>query len=156
MHPRATVDRVLYLSQQGLIDRVVAQRVGVSIGAVQKWRTGIRRASGTAKSDCPRFDGDQLDEPGYSDLLGLYLGDGCISREAPASRTYGSSPSPARMLGPGLIQECARAIRAVTPGDKVLLVQRVGCTEVKSYSRHWPCLFPQHGPGKKRLCKIDR
>jgi hypothetical protein len=34
------------------------------------------------------------------------------------------------------------------------MVQRIGCTEVKGYSRHWPCLFPQHGPGRKHLRKI--
>ena len=28
-------------------------------------------------------------------------------------------------------------------------------TEVKSYSKHWPCLFPQHGPGKKHLRNIE-
>lgn len=28
-------------------------------------------------------------------------------------------------------------------------------TEVKSYSKHWPCLFPQHGPGRKHTRKIE-
>ena len=28
-------------------------------------------------------------------------------------------------------------------------VARTGCREVKSYSKHWLCLFPQHGPGRK-------
>ena len=28
-------------------------------------------------------------------------------------------------------------------------------TEVKAYSNHWPCLFPQHGPGRKHLRKIE-
>ena len=36
-----------------------------------------------------------------------------------------------------------------------MMVQCQGCTEVVSCSRHWPCLFPQHGPGKKHLRKID-
>ena len=26
---------------------------------------------------------------------------------------------------------------------------RTGCTDVYSYSKHWPCLLPQHGPGHK-------
>ena len=26
---------------------------------------------------------------------------------------------------------------------------------MKSYSRHWPCLFPQHVPGKKHPRKIE-
>jgi hypothetical protein len=28
-------------------------------------------------------------------------------------------------------------------------------TEVKSTSKHWPCLFPQHGPGMKHTRKIE-
>jgi hypothetical protein len=32
---------------------------------------------------------------------------------------------------------------------KVSRVPCVGCTEVTSFSKHWPCLFPQHGPGRK-------
>ncbi|CAM5334623.1 MULTISPECIES: helix-turn-helix domain-containing protein [Streptomyces] len=27
--------------------------------------------------------------------------------------------------------------------------QEQGCAAVTSTSKHWPCLFPQHGPGKK-------
>jgi len=26
---------------------------------------------------------------------------------------------------------------------------------VKSYSKHWPCLFPQHGPGRKHHRRIE-
>lgn len=28
-------------------------------------------------------------------------------------------------------------------------VQAPGCVAVTGYSVHWPCLFPQHGPGRK-------
>ena len=34
-------------------------------------------------------------------------------------------------------------------------MQRTGCTAVKSTSKHWPCLFPQHGPGRKHERKIE-
>jgi hypothetical protein len=27
--------------------------------------------------------------------------------------------------------------------------QREGCIEVYSYWKHWSCVFPQHGPGRK-------
>ena len=40
-------------------------------------------------------------------------------------------------------------MRAIRPGNKVASRPRPGCTEVIAYSRHWPCLFPQHGPGRK-------
>ena len=56
---------------------------------------------------------------------------------------------------PGLVQECARAMRAIRPDNRVWLKQRQGCVEVSSCSRHWPCLFPQHGPGKKHTRKIE-
>jgi hypothetical protein len=41
-----------------------------------------------------------------------------------------------------------------SPVSSVFSVRRVGCTEVKSTSKHWPCLFPQHGPGRKHTRKI--
>ncbi len=44
---------------------------------------------------------------------------------------------------------------AVRPGNKVHTQQQVGCTEVISCSRYWPCLFPQHGPGRKHMRKIE-
>jgi hypothetical protein len=43
---------------------------------------------------------------------------------------------------------------AVCRGDSLTL-SCVGCTEVASFSKHWPCLFPQHGPGKKHERKIE-
>ena len=42
-----------------------------------------------------------------------------------------------------------------TAGNKVRTQQQVGCTEVISCSRHWPCLFPQHGPGRKHMRTIE-
>jgi hypothetical protein len=33
--------------------------------------------------------------------------------------------------------------------NKISRTPKIGCTEVASYSKHWPCLFPQHGPGRK-------
>ena len=55
---------------------------------------------------------------------------------------------------PGLIDECERAIRAVRPDNSVSRVQAPGCVAVTAYSSHWPCLFPQHGPGKKYQRRI--
>jgi hypothetical protein len=49
---------------------------------------------------------------------------------------------------------CHTAMAEVLP-NKVSRVAKVGCTEVGSHSKHWPCLFPQHGPGKKHQRKIE-
>jgi hypothetical protein len=55
---------------------------------------------------------------------------------------------------PGLVDHCEAALRRVSL-RKVYRVQRKGCTEVMSLWKHWPCLFPQHGPGKKHERSIQ-
>jgi hypothetical protein len=144
----------LRLSSQGLIDREVAQITGVSIGAVQKWRTGHRRTrqKEQQRAHCPRCDGAPLNEPVYGYLFGLYLGDGHITRH----RRGVFALSIACCDGwPGLITAAKQAMRDIMPASAVFGVQRTGMTEVKSYSKHWPCLFPQHGPGMKHTRKIE-
>jgi hypothetical protein len=154
MHPRATVDRALCLSKQGLIDREVAQITGVSIGAVQKWRTGRRRTTEKERrhANCPSCDGAPLDGRAYAYLLGLYLGDGHITRHR---RGVWALSIFCGDVWPGLIRAAKHAMRRVMPASRAFFVQRDGMTEVKSYSKHWPCLFPQHGPGMKHTRKIE-
>ena len=59
------------------------------------------------------------------------------------------------MTGPVSCQAAKSAMSAVMPVSKVFGVQRIGMTEVKSTSKHWPCLFPQHGPGRKHTRRIE-
>jgi hypothetical protein len=154
MHSRATVDRALRLSRQGLIDREVAELTGVSIGAVRKWRTGLHRAPGREPkhANCPRCDGAPLEKPAYAYLLGLYLGDGRITRHRRRGFTLSIFCCDA---WPGLLAEARHAMQEVLPASRVFTVQRIGVTEVKSHSKHWPCLFPQHGPGMKHTRKFE-
>ncbi|HWS33737.1 MAG TPA: hypothetical protein VN408_13480 [Actinoplanes sp.] len=49
---------------------------------------------------------------------------------------------------PNLITACETAMLDVL-ARRVHRVSRQGCTAVQSYSNHWPCLLPQHGPGPK-------
>jgi hypothetical protein len=153
MHPQTTVDLARLLSQQGLIDREVAQITGVSIIAVRKWRTGSRRVPGRERRlDCPRCTGRSLDEPVYAYLLGLYLGDGCLTR---GRRDVYALSIACCDDWPGLLAAAKSAMSAVMPASSVFSVRRIGMTEVKSTSKHWPCLFPQHGPGRKHMRKIE-
>ena len=41
---------------------------------------------------------------------------------------------------------------------RVIYVSLIGCTEVCAYWKHWPCLFPQNGPGMKhtRQIRLDK
>ncbi len=155
MYPRSTVDLALLLSSTGILDRENALICGVSIRAIRHWRYGSRRTAESQRrrpeSRCPRCNGRQLDEAAYAYLLGLYLGDGNL--------TCGRRNVYALCLQccdswPGLISAAKAALSAVMPASRVCCRQRIGCTEVKSYSTHWPCLFPQHGPGRKHLRRI--
>ena len=38
---------------------------------------------------------------------------------------------------------------AVMPKNRVGQYRAGGCIDVHSHSKHWICLFPQHGPGRK-------
>jgi hypothetical protein len=49
---------------------------------------------------------------------------------------------------PGLSAECRDVLLSVL-ARRTCMVKRKGSHEVKAYSNHWPCLFPQHAPGKK-------
>ncbi|MER6178323.1 helix-turn-helix domain-containing protein [Streptosporangium sp. NPDC001681] len=156
MHPRETVDRALHLSTLGLIDRQVAELCNVSIGAVQKWRTGARRAhedeDRRRHRSCPRCHERPLDEAAYAYLLGLYLGDGHIvlCRKGVYRLSLACCET-----WPGLIEEAAGVMSAVMPTSSVGRRQKSGCVEIQSHSKHWTCLFPQHGPGRKHLRKIS-
>lgn len=81
----------------------------------------------------------------YVYLLGLYLGDGCLSR-APRNVWRLRIFQDARYAA--LIDECVETIRTVGGRDAGRLPMR-GCVEVYSTWKHWICLFPQHGVGRK-------
>lgn len=82
----------------------------------------------------------------YVHLLGLYLGDGCLSLHR---RGVYRLRIALDQRYPGIIDECAAAIHAVNPAVRVGRLTRVGDIVVSAYSKSWPCLFPQHGLGKK-------
>jgi hypothetical protein len=93
--------------------------------------------------------------PEYVYLLGMYLGDGCISTGPRGVHRLRISLDSAY---PGVIAECADAMSLVRPRNKVSIQKLTGSfetsspggyLEVHSYSKSWPCFFPQHGPGKK-------
>jgi hypothetical protein len=51
---------------------------------------------------------------------------------------------------PCIVYECAQALKAMVPDNRVhVMLTASNCYSVSAYSRSWPCLFPQHGPGVK-------
>jgi hypothetical protein len=156
VYSNATVNTALHLSTIGILDRENALICGVSVAAIRHWRSGRRRGPyGTAaerRVNCPRCHGRPMDESAYAYLLGLYLGDGHISH---ARRNVFVLSVFCSDDWPGLLAGARSAMSSVMPASGVFRVQRQGCTEVKSASKHWPCLLPQHGPGRKHTRKIE-
>jgi hypothetical protein len=95
----------------------------------------------------------RLPQVPYTYLLGLYLGDGCLS--AGPREVYRLRIACAERY-PGLIAQCERAMAEVLP-NKVNRTRKRNerCWDVYSCSKHWPCLFPQHGPGRKHERRIE-
>jgi hypothetical protein len=77
--------------------------------------------------------------------LGYYLGDGCIS----VSRSVFSLRISCDGSYPAIIDDVSQTVCEVRPGASVQRVSAPGVVVVQSYWKHWPCLFPQHGPGRK-------
>jgi hypothetical protein len=137
--------KALALLADGLSLNQVSRTIGVSRAAIREWRDrGV--AADPHFAACVRCDPEQgMDNAGYAGLLGFYLGDGCISRlrATYSLRVFCDSAYP------HIIQDVTALIRAVHPIAGVCLVVAPGMTVVQNSWKHWPCLFPQHGPGRK-------
>ncbi|MEU4152261.1 transcriptional regulator [Streptomyces sp. NPDC026659] len=149
MYDLSTRERALALVAQGRSLNSVSKETGVSRSAIRSWQTRVTplpRMERTPCSLCGPAGEPPADRASYSYLLGLYLGDGCISPGMKAGYYLRIACSDA---WPGLIEACVAAVEAINPSKKSYRVQAVGYTSVVGYSWHWRCLFPQHGPGKK-------
>ncbi|MEV5496320.1 helix-turn-helix domain-containing protein [Nonomuraea fuscirosea] len=156
MHDLALRDRARRLLSSGLSVNETSRRIGVSPATVRRWRDRPGDDS-TMTGTCPRCAASpRLPSPpeAYAYLLGLYLGDGCISWVGDRAKQVWALRIACADTWPGLVQECVDALRAVRPTNRVRVLQKQGCKDVNSYSKHWPHLFPQHGPGKKHEREI--
>ena len=77
----------------------------------------------------------------------MYLGDGYLAFTGRSWQLVISLDG----AYPGIVNECAAAIRATLPGTSahVRTVRGTNTVRVDSGSKRWPELFPQHGPGRK-------
>ncbi|WP_069887193.1 helix-turn-helix domain-containing protein [Streptomyces luteocolor] len=150
-HATEVRQRALTLLRSGARNAEVARTLNVPLGTISYWlhmdRAKRGECPGRHDPQCPRCDGRDLDEAAYSYLLGLYLGDGHIVQ-------YSRHRVPSLMITcgdtwPGLKDDCEQAMRTVFPDNSVCRVAKVGCQNIKVYSNHLRCMFPQHGPGKK-------
>ena len=156
--PRKDLEAVRDLLDQGLSVAEAARRAGIPRSTVRTWL-----AEGLDETLDARIDGPPVGRPcefcqyirglsenTYAYLLGLYLGDGHLSeheRGVFKLRIYQDNKYPF------LIHQCKIAMKWTIP-NVVGIVQREGCKEIYSFSKHWVCLFPQHGDGPKYKRRI--
>jgi hypothetical protein len=83
----------------------------------------------------------------YAQLLGWYLGDGCVSH------VHGSFQLViiCDAAYPGLIDDCWAALQLTAPDRRVYVRPhpRDRSVRIESSWKRWPEVFPQHGPGRK-------
>ncbi|MFD1831931.1 MULTISPECIES: transcriptional regulator [Streptomyces] len=158
MYDLDTRRRVLTLVGQGRSLNSVSRATGISRSTIRAWQTRIEplphpRASREAKCvRCAPEPSLPADRPAYAYLLGLYLGDGCISAHPRRDGHY--LRIACADAWPGLITACCEAITAVLPDRSAYRARAEGCVMVTSYGHHWLCLFPQHGTGRKHERRI--
>lgn len=124
---------------------------GIGLQDGLKNRCLIKHAGSSPARRTTSCDPIAADSAAYAYLLGLYLGDGCISAHRRGVQKLRITLD---AKYPGIIEECAASMSRVQPVNKVNRVQRPGSVEAYSYSKHWSCLFPQHGSGPKHLRSI--
>lgn len=153
MRPDHEYDEAIRWIRWGLNDCQIARLTGIPRGTVRDWRNHPRLPRVPGPGSCPICSERSLDQPVYAYLLGLYLGDGCLSEHA---RGVFRLRVALDKRYPRVIDECRTAIDIVKPGGAPAHVQDCkGCVAVGAYWKHWPCLFPQHGKGPKHLRSIQ-
>lgn len=161
MHSADIVQAALYLHREGANACEIARELGVPRSTVRDWLSGqLPRSMVAGRPGAPACDRcghaahryDELPEA-YVYLLGLYLGDGSISRHP---RGVYRLRITLDNRYPGIIDSAAGALREVRGGSAHVQPRRSqDCSDVSAYWRAWPCLIPQHGPGRKHERTID-
>jgi hypothetical protein len=147
-------DDVHRLIAAGMNDCAIARQMGIPRPTVRDWRhrTHVLPRIPAGSTACGvDHDFAALPAAPYSYLLGLYLGDGCISGLGRVWRLRITCDT----QYPATIVRCREAIDILMPRQRASLLRRAGrCVDVSHCSKHWPCLFPQHGPGRKHHRRI--
>jgi hypothetical protein len=162
MWSEAAYQEGLELIRAGVNDSEIGRRLGIPRVTIRDWRVGLAAGSGGRTKEwtgmrpstvsCFRCRGGSVDEEAYAYLLGMYLGDGCLS---PHARDVYRLRIACDLKYPDIIDEVATHIIIVRGVDEVGFAMAKGCVQVNAYWRHWPCLFLQHGPGRKHNRRIE-
>lgn len=151
IRPQVTVDSALRASDAGVPDAVNAVRHEVAVKTIRRWRReyqrkGRPRGQQHLAPPCPRCDDAPLDHEAYAELLGWYLGDGYLStgrRDVFNLHIYND------MQYTHDNEHILALMRRVKPRGRPHTRLIPGALVLTVSWKHWPCLLPQHGPGRK-------
>lgn len=156
MRPQSEFEAALQMFETGLNNSEISRHLNIPRGTIRDWRQtqldGAKGRTTPSAVDCFRCSPGYVDSEAYAYLLGVYLGDGCISD---AKKGVFRLRIVCDLKYPGIIDEIATHVVILHPrGRSVGFVEKKGCVEIYSYWKHWPCLFPQHGIGRKHERRI--
>ncbi|MEZ0367070.1 helix-turn-helix domain-containing protein [Mycobacterium sp. pUA109] len=142
-------DTVQRLIADGINDCAIARLTGIPRPTVRDWRRRpqIRSRQSREPGSCTH-DFASLPVEAYCYLLGLYLGDGCISRLPRVWRLRITLDA----KYPGIIQRCREAIDILMPGQHAALLRRSdSCTEVSPLLQALAVFIPSAWPRQEAL-----
>lgn len=147
MHPLNLRAAARELHRDGLSVAEISRRLGLRYRTVSGWCSRTMPTDDGLAHRCPRCRTPPeapADPAAYAYLLGLYLGDGhlALTARVPVLRIACADAYP------DIMDACERVMLAVL-ARRVSRVKAVGCTAVQSVAKHWPCLLPQAGAGRK-------
>ena len=156
VRPQHVVDSALAASDAGMRDADNAALHGVAVKTIRRWRRlyqrrGLPRGQAHTAVPCPRCTEAPMDEEAYAELLGWYLGDGHLDE---GRRGVWNLHVFNDLSYPRDNEHIAALMRRVKPGGRPHTRSHSGCLVTTVSWKHWPCLLPQHGPGRKHLRRI--
>jgi hypothetical protein len=148
-HDLETRREVLDLVESGVPLLRISKMTGICRATIRRWRDDPRPLQALAGDPDPAWR--PPDGPVYCYLLGLYLGDGCISASGTSLRItldaqYGE-----------LVGRARGAMLTTFPGRHVGMYRHAVHRKVDLQVNHrsLPYAFPQHGPGRKHERQIE-
>jgi hypothetical protein len=151
--PQIDFKEVRILIGEGLGDSEIARLTGIPRSTISAWRHGrgsrFHERLASADSSWRPSDG-----AAYCYLLGAYLGDGCLHV------TPGGAAGLIVSLDggyPAVVAEVERAVARTFPGVGTWRSAVPGSRVAIVHASHpaLPFAFPQHGPGRKHLRRIE-
>jgi hypothetical protein len=153
----ALIQEALEFRDSGNATAAISRELGVPRSTIRYWLeryAGVAQSAEAAGLKSAQWGFESLHQhqlPAYAYLLGMYLGDGHIAHHprAYALRIFLNRKQV------DVIERVCTAIRTLRPHNRVNCVSHhQSVVAVTCYSRDWPRVFPQHGPGRKHTRPI--